>query len=234
MATQSFLSFHALLKHTSFNVFSRATLAIASGAMLSLAPGFVQVARAEAGLSLSRNGGISDRLEIQQERIISSRFSRLVPIETTGRFISDTTPPAPGQRVALFNITPGFSSEPFTKRDYSDVEGSEVIVLSPGTEHETRRFSLLPGSSAAPKQNDFRYEISDASGEILETGNFSLPVGLSRTPVATVINEDSFGYNSFGHFGGGFGSRSFRSRGFRSRGFRRGLGRGFSRGGFRH
>jgi len=190
--------------------------------MLSLAPGLTEAAMAEVGLSLSSGGGISERLEIQQQRIIGSGTSFLSPVDAAGRFISESTPPAPGQRVTLFNITPGFSSEPFTKRDYSDANGSELITFSPGTEHETRRFSVLPGSATTPKQNDFRYEIRDARGSLLEDGEFSVSVALSSIPVTTVATHGGFG-KGFGHHGSfGFHSKSFGRRGFgRGRGFRR-------------
>ncbi len=240
MTIQLFPSFAAPFS----NSFSRLSFALAGGAMLSLTPGLTEAAMAEAGLSLSSSGGISERLEIQQQRIIGSGTSFLAPVDAAGRFISDSTPPAPGQRVTLFNITPGFSSEPFTQRDYSDANGSELITLSPGTEHETRRFSVLPGSSTTPKQNDFRYEIHDSRGNLLESGEFSVAIALSSIPVTTVAtnggfgkgfgHHDSFGFHSrrsFGHgrFGRGRSFRGFRGgRRFRGRGFRG--GRGFRRG----
>ncbi len=226
-----------------FSSLARLSFALASGAMLSVAPGLTEAAMAEAGLSLSSSGSISEQLEIQQQRIINSGVSSyLVPVDAAGRFISDSTPPAPGQRVTLFNITPGFSSEPFTKRDYSNANGSELITFSPGTEHETRRFSVLPGNAATPKQNDFRYEIHDAQDNLLESGEFSVAVALSSIPITTVAtnrgfsnglsHHSSFGFHSRRSFGHGrFGrDRSFRrfrgsrrGRGFRShRKFRRG------------
>lgn len=227
-----------------FSSVARLSFAFASGAMLSLAPGLTEAALAEAGLSLSSSGDISERLEIQQQRIINSGVSSfLAPVDAAGRFISDSTPPAPGQRVTLYNITPGFSSEPFTQRDYSNANGSELITFGPGTEHETRRFVVLPGSSTAPKQNDFRYDIHDARGNLLESGEFSVAIALSSIPVTTVAtnrgfgkglgHHDSFGFHGrrsfFGHsrfgrgrrFGGFRSGRRFRGRRFRG-GFRRG------------
>ncbi len=220
---------------TLFSSLTRLSFALASGAVLSLAPGWTKAANAEAGLRFSRSSGISERLEIQQQRIIGVT-SYLVPVDAAGRFLSDSTPPAPGQYVTLFNITPGFSSEPFTQRDYSDANGSELISFSPGTEHETRRFSVLPGSTATPKPNDFYYEIYDSQDNLLESGEFSVAVALSSIPVTTVATHGRFnrglghhsslgfhGRRSFGHrrFGRGHGFRKFRGgRRFRGHGFR--------------
>lgn len=147
-------------------------------------------AQAATGLSFSSSGVVGDRLDIQQQRVIANLWtSYLVPLQAGARFFSDRTPPAPGHRVTLINTTPGFDGEPFTERDYSDAAGSELILLLPSAEHQTRTFSVLPGSLAAPKQNDFRYEIRNASGEVVEQGNFAVQVGLNDSPIATVYRK---------------------------------------------
>jgi hypothetical protein len=169
---------------------SQASLALAGGAVLSL--GFLQPANAAAGLSFSSSGVIRDRLEIQQQRVIANAWtSYLIPLETSSYFISDTTPPAPGRRVILRNVTPGFSNEPFSDRAYDNDLGSEVILLRPGQGHETQTFTVLPGSLTEPQQNTFRYEIREHGGTVLESGDFLLTIGISDRPLSTLYRQQS-------------------------------------------
>lgn len=175
------------------NRLSGPSLAVAGGAFvgsLFLGLSLAQPASATAGLSFSSSGVISDRFDIQQQRVITNIWtSFLVPIEAGSRFISDATPPAPGRRVIIRNVTPGLSNEPFSDRSYENSLGSEVIILKPGQGHETQTFTVIPGSVAAPLQNTFRYEIRENGGTVLESGDFSLSIGISDRPLTTIYRQ---------------------------------------------
>lgn len=146
-------------------------------------------ALANAGLRSTLSGNPLDRLALPQQRVVSDRGADfLSPLGIRSGFRSDTTPPAPGRRVRVWNLTDGFRSEaPFTERDYASEVGAEPFILVPDAQHRTRWFSVIPGSEDTPKQNDFRYEIVDAQGEVLESGEFSVEISLNPAPLTTTF-----------------------------------------------
>ncbi len=157
-------------------------------------------ANAAAGLSFSSSGVISDRLDLQQQRVIANIWSTyLVPVEASSRFISDATPPAPGRRVIIRNVTQGLSSEPFSDRAYDNDLGSELILLKPGRSHETKTFTVIPGQISAPLQNTFRYEIRENDGTVLESSEFSLRIGISDKPISTIYRQQRTTYPTHGY-----------------------------------
>ena len=146
-------------------------------------------ATASTGLRSPASGQVTDTLAIPQQRVVSDQGADfLSPLGLKSSFISDTTPPAAGLSVRVWNTTAGFSSDaPFTERPYTTTIGADPFVLVPDSEHRTRWFSVLPGNESAPKQNDFRYEIVNAQGNVLETGEFSVAIALNPTPITTIF-----------------------------------------------
>lgn len=186
-------------------IYSLVGVGIALAHSLVLAP----VAWAAAGLRSPTSGNPLDRIAVPQQRVVSDRGADfLSPLGLQTSFRSDTTPPAPGRSVRLQNITPGFSGSeiPFTERDYSDPTGAEAFVLVPDAEHQTRWFSILPGSEAAPQQNVFRYTIFDAQGTVLESDEFSVAIALNPVPLTTTFRygPDALDHN-YGSLGYGYG-----------------------------
>ncbi|NJR67866.1 MAG: hypothetical protein HC771_03745 [Synechococcales cyanobacterium CRU_2_2] len=174
---------------------------IALGSGLILSP----EAWATAGLRSPISGNPLDRITVPQQRVVSDRGADfLSPLGLQTSFRSDTTPPAPGRSVRLQNITPGFSGSeiPFTERDYSNPTGAEAFVLVPDAEHQTRWFSILPGSEAAPQKNVFRYTIFDAQGTVLESNEFSVVIALNPVPLTTTFR---YGPDALDHRYGSLG-----------------------------
>jgi hypothetical protein len=85
-----------------------------------------------------------------------------------GRFLSTATPPAPGQRVVIRNVTRGMIGDqaPFTNRNYSEGKGSETTTIAFGTQHALKTLSVLDGV------NDFEYEIRQGE-QVVNKGQFS-------------------------------------------------------------
>lgn len=179
---------HYFANCPSTQAFAWAGGTVAGSLILGLS--FAQPVSAAAGLSFSSSGVISEHLDIQQQRVIANVWtSFLVPIEAGSRFISDATPPAPGRRVIIRNVTPGLNNEPFSDRPYENSLGSDVILIKPGQGHETQTFTVIPGTVAAPLQNNFRYEIRENGGTVLESGDFSLSIGISDRPLSTIYRQ---------------------------------------------
>lgn len=82
-------------------------------------------------------------------------------------FISNT-PPAPGLRVAIRNVTPGIDQNPspHTDREYDKPPTSEGFKVSLGTIHRGRFLAVQPG------ENHFSYEIKRGN-TIIESGTFT-------------------------------------------------------------
>lgn len=91
------------------------------------------------------------------------------------RFMSATTPPAPGRRVVVRNVSLGVRDNPFpfTDRDYSQGRSSEATLMSYGTKQELRTFSVIPGV------NNFEYEIRQ-SDRVVDKGNFQATVQFQK------------------------------------------------------
>ncbi len=87
------------------------------------------------------------------------------------RFMSATTPPAPGRRVVVRNVSLGVRDNPFpfTDRDYSQGRSSEATLMSYGTKQELRTFSVIPGV------NNFEYEIKQGD-RVIDKGNFQATI----------------------------------------------------------
>lgn len=87
------------------------------------------------------------------------------------RFMSTATPPAPGRRVVVRNVSLGVRDDPFpfTDRDYSQGRSSEATLLSYGTKQELRTFSVIPGV------NNFEYEIKQGD-RVIDKGNFQATI----------------------------------------------------------
>ena len=83
-------------------------------------------------------------------------------------FISSNTPPAPGLRVAIRNVTPGIDQNPspHTDREYHKPPTSEGFKVSLGTIHSGRFLAVQPG------ENHFSYEIKRGK-TIIESGTFT-------------------------------------------------------------
>lgn len=84
------------------------------------------------------------------------------------RFYSTTTPPGPGLRVVIRNMSRGLVEDktPFTDRDYSKGRTSQSTSVQFGTRHRSSHFIMLEG------QNDLEYEIKQGDRSI-EQGTFT-------------------------------------------------------------
>ena len=83
-------------------------------------------------------------------------------------FISSNTPPAPGLRVVIRNVTPGIDQNPspHTDREYDKPPTSEGFKVSLGTIHRGRFLAVQPG------ENRFSYDIKRGN-TIIESGTFT-------------------------------------------------------------
>jgi hypothetical protein len=85
-----------------------------------------------------------------------------------GWFVSEKTPPSPGLRVVVRNMSLKATSEPipYSDREYDKGSRSEGFVAGLETEHQSRFFALQPGV------NHFTYEIKRGE-QVIESGQFS-------------------------------------------------------------
>jgi hypothetical protein len=85
-----------------------------------------------------------------------------------GWFISEKTPPSPGLRVVVRNMSLKETSKPipYSDREYDKGSRSEGFVAGLETEHQSRFFALQPGV------NQFTYEIKRGD-QVMETGQFT-------------------------------------------------------------
>jgi hypothetical protein len=83
-------------------------------------------------------------------------------------FTSTTTPPAPGRRVIVRNVTTGIrpDKQPYTDREYDEGTVSEGFTVEFGTEHSGQRFRVLDGP------NELEYEIKEKKN-VIESGTFT-------------------------------------------------------------
>jgi hypothetical protein len=97
------------------------------------------------------------------------------------RFASRTTPPAPGLRVRVTNVSWGMDRDPYpyTDRDYDEGDLSDRTILDLDDEHHTRTLSVRPGV------NQFEYRIYRERGDqTVESGRFDLDVEVvQRGPI---------------------------------------------------
>lgn len=91
------------------------------------------------------------------------------------RFMSAATPPAPGRRVVVRNVSLGVRDNPFpfTDRNYSEGRSSEPTQMAYGTQHELRTFSVIPGV------NNFEYEIKQ-SDRVVDKGTFQSTIQFQK------------------------------------------------------
>ncbi len=91
------------------------------------------------------------------------------------RFMSSATPPAPGRRVVVRNVSLGVRDNPFpfTDRDYSQGRSSEATLMSYGTKQELRTFSVIPGV------NNFEYEIKQGD-RVIDKGTFQSTIQFQK------------------------------------------------------
>jgi hypothetical protein len=86
-------------------------------------------------------------------------------------FISHTTPPAPGLRVIIQNITPEIdqSVNPYTDREYFQGDRSEAFMIKQDITQSSRYLTVTPGI------NRFTYQIQQGK-QIVESGSFTTSV----------------------------------------------------------
>lgn len=84
------------------------------------------------------------------------------------KFTSSQTPPAPGRRVIVRNVTRGLASDPYpyTNREYDQGRSSESTRMLFGTRHDGKQFTVLEG------ENNFEYEIRQGD-RIIDSGKFT-------------------------------------------------------------
>ncbi len=109
------------------------------------------------------------------------------------RFTSSKTPPAPGRRVVIRNVSRGLASDPspYTDREYTEGRSSEATRVLFGTKHSSKYLNVLVG------QNEFVYEIKE-QGRVLESGTFSATIAKQETtqPRNAVTKVESVCKNS--------------------------------------
>jgi hypothetical protein len=88
-----------------------------------------------------------------------------------GWFVSERTPPSPGLRVMVRNMSLKETSEPtpYTDREYDKGSRSEGFVAGLETEHQSRFLALQPGV------NQFAYEIKRGE-QVIESGQFTADI----------------------------------------------------------
>jgi hypothetical protein len=89
-------------------------------------------------------------------------------------FTSQQTPTGKKRRVRIENLTTGFSSTPYTDREYDNGNGSETTKLDFGAGHSSKYFRIRPG------ENRFAYRITERKN-LLESGEFTAIVNLQET-----------------------------------------------------
>lgn len=104
------------------------------------------------------------------------------------RFYSTATPPAPGRRVVVRNVSRGLTGDtaPFTDRDYSKGNASETTSVELATKHQLTHFSMLEGT------NNLEYEIKQSDSTVVERGSFTAQLSRdekSRTRNAICSDE---------------------------------------------
>ena len=102
------------------------------------------------------------------------------------KFISSTTPSAPGLRVIIRNITKGIDQNPspYTNRKYDKSSFSEKFQLRFGTNHSSQYLAVREG------KNNFSYEIK-RNDTVVETGTFIASIyhetkSITRNETATI------------------------------------------------
>ncbi|MEW6491224.1 MAG: hypothetical protein AB1589_01550 [Cyanobacteriota bacterium] len=91
----------------------------------------------------------------------------------SSEFVSETTPPAPGRRVIIRNVTQGMNSDPypFTDREYEKGQASESFKFGISDRHRSQSLSVFEG------KNQFEYEIRDKNTAI-EQGTLTVDVAV--------------------------------------------------------
>ncbi|HAX80887.1 MAG TPA: hypothetical protein DCY88_34890 [Cyanobacteria bacterium UBA11372] len=132
--------------------------------------------------------------EVNQIRINRIEYIGDCPGEATytpkAYFISSSTPPAPGRRVVIRNVSPGIDNDPYpyTDRGYDKGQYSQGFDVSLNTTHQTRDFALKEGV------NQFNYEIKEKNTTI-ESGSFTVEVfrqnssAISRSQICETVRR---------------------------------------------
>lgn len=130
--------------------------------------------------------------ELNRAEVVSTEYTGECPGDDAGlvkaRFASPTTPPAPGLRVVVRNVTRGMGGdrEPYTDREYNKGRLSEGFIVVPATRHNGKYLAVLEG------ENDFEYAIRQGD-RIVESGNFTATIDRNTRTVrrrAKVFYED--------------------------------------------
>ncbi|MEG4501387.1 hypothetical protein QUB05_29965 [Microcoleus sp. F10-C6] len=104
-------------------------------------------------------------------------------------FISQTTPPAPGLRVTIRNVTPGLDRNPYpyTEREYKKAPMSERFKVSFDIQHRGNHLAVQPGN------NDFSYEIKRGD-TVIESGTFTSRIDRKNQSI-TRIDSPSWNFS---------------------------------------
>jgi hypothetical protein len=149
-----------------------------SSLSLSIAPGLTQVpspavSPTPVGFVIEGQSDLNLAVitDIEYRGECPGRKAGTVP----ARFISFTTPPAPGRRVVVRNVSLGVRDNPypFTDRDYSQGRSSEATLMSYGTKQELRTFSVIPGV------NNFEYQIRQGD-RVIDQGTFQSTIEFQK------------------------------------------------------
>jgi hypothetical protein len=106
-----------------------------------------------------------------------------------GWFVSPTTPPAPGLRVVVKNVSiaSGTEASPYTDRKYEQGEKSERFIASLADRHQQKYFAVQSGS------NQLTYQIKRGD-QVIESGEFVMDIGIDyqdMDDVRTIAREES-------------------------------------------
>ncbi|MBW4695622.1 MAG: hypothetical protein KME27_28060 [Lyngbya sp. HA4199-MV5] len=94
---------------------------------------------------------------------------------TEAKFTSSKTPPAPGRRVTVRNVTRGLASDPYpyTDREYDKGRSSESTQMIFGTRHNGKHLIVLQG------ENSFEYDIRQGN-QVIDSGTFTATINLNQ------------------------------------------------------
>jgi hypothetical protein len=127
----------------------------------------------------SRTGYQTNRVEFRRVEYVGQCPGIDITSGTLrGEFISEETPPAPGRRVRIQNVTRGMSGDPypFTDREYSRGNASEAFEFGIDDRHRGQTFSVLAG------ENELEYEIYQ-DNRVIEEGTFAIDVAINDVGV---------------------------------------------------
>lgn len=163
-----------------FRKFLGLSVVLGRMAVVGLAASALSASALAAELQVrSRTGYKTNRVEFRRVEYVGQCPGIEITSGTLrGEFISEETPPAPGRRVRIRNVTRGMSGDPypFTDREYSRGKVSEAFEFGINDRHRGQTFSVLEG------ENELEFEIYQ-DNRVIEEGTFAIDVAINDVGV---------------------------------------------------